>query len=84
MHFHASFVIDDRNYHPKFTIVNKSIESFVYIAWPFKKSIISYGNTGIFIDIKKAFDMVDHSIILDKLYNDGFRGVSHGWLKYYF
>lgn len=31
----------------------------------------------LFVDIKKAFDMVDHCLLLDILYSSGFRGVTH-------
>ena len=34
---------------------------------------------GIFIDFRKAFDTVDHSILMDKLYLYGIRGIVHKW-----
>ena len=36
-----------------------------------------------FIDLKKAFDTVDHNILKDKLYRIGIRGKPHDWLKDY-
>lgn len=39
--------------------------------------------SGLFIDIKKAFDTVDHGILLKKLYNCGFRGTAHDWFNSY-
>ena len=37
----------------------------------------------MFIDLKKAFDTVDHKILLDKLYYYGFRGIVNRWFSSY-
>ena len=48
-----------------------------------KKYIVKYITSIVSIDLKKAFDTINHDILLNKLSNYGFRGVTLDFFSSY-
>ena len=44
----------------------------------------SFSTIGVFIDLKKAFDTIDHKLLINKLERYGIRGIANKWIESYF
>ena len=67
-------------FHAQITQHNMAVLDFVD---EISKAIDNDMYIGIFMDLSKAFNTIDHGILLQKLYHYGFRGVSNEWFCNY-
>ena len=65
---------------PKFSTSYALVDFLHIVLNALNKKEISIG---LFLDLSKAFDSLDHHILLDKLYCYGMRGVVHKWFQSY-
>ena len=79
---HSVSLISPHQYgfRPKFSTSHALIDAtqFIRSQLDLKKTVL-----GLFLDFSKAFDMVDHSILISKLNSYGIRGVPLSWFDSY-
>ena len=60
------------------SLANTLLTEYIVEAFENRKKVL-----GVFLDLSKAFDTIDHNILLHKLKHCGIRGLANDWFQTY-
>ena len=80
LEFHKKIYIRQFGFRSKHSTTHALIDITNKIKEALDKNLVS---CGVFVDLQKAFDTVNHEILLNKLHHYGFRGCINDWFRSY-
>ena len=84
MHNRLHMFLNDNNViHPlQFDLKYSTSFALIHLTETIKEAL-DQGKYGIFVDLQKAFETVDHNILMGKLKYHGIREVTYSWFESY-
>jgi hypothetical protein len=79
--YENKILVENQNWFRKWKCIETAVQSFIEnIQEPLDKGLFSIGN---FLDLTKAYDTLNHELLLEKLSIYGIWGMTNVWFKSY-